>query len=334
MAKSEGRGSNALEGKQGWQTVPLKPAVAPTANHNAMNLSNKSNSEGKISPTESGTSSSQDLTKIYDNYKKKIQRVGRVPRLSEAEYFDALVASNVSEVTARKAAKVLSTNPPILIATSGKQGSGKDSITDKVLEKLGAKEYYHIMLSGVLKDETQEVLADIRSSNTREEAIDKVVRRNVERHEAEQVVAYAYEGAKSEPNVTTRDRTNWVRSMLQYWGLEVRRIQDEDYWLKKGIVLAADAIAEGRNIIITDIRFPNEVDRLQTIGFTAARLDITPETQSKRLQSRDGLTVDPATLVHPSETALDEYKGFNIRVSNDDVTMDEVVTNIIDIFNK
>lgn len=330
MARSGGRGSNAIEGSQGWQTVVPKPATAPTVSHKASKLiKNEKANETQI------VESFDEVNKTYKNYKNKIQRKGRAPKLSEEEYFNAFIDSGVNEFTARKAAKVLSTNPPILIATSGKQGSGKDSVTAKVLESLGAKENYHLLFSAVLKDEAQEILNDLRSSNNREEAIKKVMLHNVGMPEAEQVIEYAYEGARLEQEVTTRDRTNWVRLMLQYWGMEVRRNQDIDYWLKKGILLAAEAIANEEDIFITDIRFPNEVDRLQTIGFTIARLDVTPETQSKRLSGRDGiLTIDPKSLTHSSETALDDYKGFNIRLNNDEGTLEETVSNLVNLFNR
>jgi len=330
MAKSEGRGSNAVEGLQGWQSVTPKPAVAPTASHKASKLiKNEKGNEEII------VESFDEVNKTYENYKNKIQRQGRAPKLSEEEYFNAFIDSGLNELTARKAAKVLSTNPPILIAMSGKQGSGKDSVTSKVLETLGAKENYHLLLSAVLKDEAQEVLNDLRSSDSREEAIKKVMLHNVGKAEAEQVVEYAYDGAKAEPDVTTRDRTNWVRLMLQYWGMEVRRDQDIDYWVKKGILLAADAIVKREDIFITDIRYPNDVERLQTIGFTVARLDIMPETQAKRLADRDGiLTVDPKSLIHSSETALDDYKGFNIRLNNDEGTIEDTVNNVVNLFNR
>ena len=332
MAKNQGRGSNAFEGKKGWQPVAPKFSVAPTPNHSALNGADKVNDKQTIITLP--ISPGEELNKIYNNYKKKIQRTGRAPRLSEEEYYKAFIVSGVGKETARKAAIVLSTNPPILIATSGKLASGKDSITAKVAEKLGCSNYYHLLLSAPLKDEAQIVLDDIRASHNREEAIVKVMSQNVQRHEAMQVVKYAYDEARNEPEVTSRGRTAWLRIMLQYWGMEVRRNQDIGYWLNKATLLAANAIAEGKDIIVTDIRFPDEVDRLQSIGFTVARLDITPEVQAKRLEGRDGLNVDAATLNHASEVSLDSYVGFNIRVENNEGTMDEVVDNVLEIFNR
>lgn len=319
MVKSAGRGSNAFDGLKGFQKTTPKPSVAPTA-------SLISSVNQPIALTEI---QSPKLVKVYELYKNRVQKKGRASILSEEEYFNALIESGVKEDIARKASKVLSTNPPFLVATSGKLASGKDTITDAVLKKLGGENYYHLSLSAPLKDEAQEVLGDIRSAKDRPAAIRKIMTHNVPRKQAADVVQLAYFGAITQPNVTTRDRTNWVRSMLQYWGVEVRRVQDEAYWLDKAVLNAAEAISSGKNIIITDVRFPDEVERLQTIGFTVVRLDITPETQAKRLHGRDGLEIDPLALTHATEVSLDDFKGFNIRVNNDEVTLDEVVDNII-----
>lgn len=322
MSKSEGRGSNTKEGLKGFQKVIQKPVNIPTAN--TLNP--------PMQPMASPLIQAPKLVKAYELYKNRVQQKGRAPILSEEEYFNALVEYGVDESIAKKASHILATSPPLLIGTSGKLASGKDTITDAVINKLGGGEYYHLSLSRPLKDEAQEVLEDIRSSKSRQEAIKKIIARNVGRQEAFDIVNLAYFGAKTQPDITTRDRTNWIRSMLQYWGVEVRRAQDESYWLNKAILNAAEEISKGKNIIITDIRFPDEVERLQTIGFTVVRLDITPETQIARLRGRDGLEIDPDALAHATEVSLDDFKGFNIRVNNDEITLDEVVDNIVDEF--
>ncbi len=56
------------------------------------------------------------------------------------------------------------------------------------------------------------------------------------------------------------------------------------------------------NYMITDVRYPNEADALKEIGGELVRLERHPD--------RDSM-VDEKTKQSISETALDDYKGFN-----------------------
>ena len=84
------------------------------------------------------------------------------------------------------------------------------------------------------------------------------------------------------------------RLLLQWWGTDYRRSQDEDYWVKQLKKVVEQDKPEFA--LITDFRFPNE----------AKILDFKVKIE------RDVLIND-----HPSEHALDNFKDWDIVLLND-----------------
>lgn len=312
------KGSNSQKGTKGFIKATPKPAKAPTAIFGI--ISTEASKEDSPKPS---------ALSQYETFKSKVQKEGRSQIRSAEEYQTSLIGFGVDPETARKAAEVLANNPPFLLATSGKLASGKDTIAEAVMKEFHSEVKHHLSFAAPLKDEAQEILGILRSSQTPEEAVKRIVDFDVPLDKAEHIVDIAYEAANAEPNINTRDRTPWVRLLLQYWGVEVRRANNPDYWRNKAILIAADKIASEIPIMVTDARFPGEVEALHEIGFTVVRLEITPETQAKRLGSRDGLAVDPKALVHETETALDNFTGFNLIVDNNEKSIEEIVAHII-----
>jgi hypothetical protein len=61
-----------------------------------------------------------------------------------------------------------------------------------------------------------------------------------------------------------RDRHPKVRRLQQIYGTEIRREQDENYWLKEFAFTALGYAAAGnRGVVVSDIRFPNEATILR-----------------------------------------------------------------------
>ena len=94
-----------------------------------------------------------------------------------------------------------------------------------------------------------------------------------------------------------------VRRLLQWWGTDLRRKDDPDYWVKRTMerlektqILPAftDAIP-----VFTDVRFPNEANAIRAKGGLIVRVLAPIETREKRLG-----TLPPE---HASETAMDDY---------------------------
>lgn len=107
----------------------------------------------------------------------------------------------------------------------------------------------------------------------------------------ELVDAVGWEAAKEVPE---------VRRLLQKMGTEVgREILGEDIWVRTALAKAA---AIDGPVVITDVRFRNEVDAVRAAGGMLLRVN-RPSVVS--------------TDTHPSETALDDYDEFDAVLVND-----------------
>lgn len=60
------------------------------------------------------------------------------------------------------------------------------------------------------------------------------------------------------------DETPKPRSLLQWWGTDYRRAQHPDYWVKR-LKATLDA-HEPEVALITDVRFPNELEAIRSWG--------------------------------------------------------------------
>lgn len=54
-------------------------------------------------------------------------------------------------------------------------------------------------------------------------------------------------------------KPDWFRALLQEYGTEVRRADDEDYWVRMVSTRLRLTPIRERNFVISDVRFPNEV---------------------------------------------------------------------------
>ncbi len=126
------------------------------------------------------------------------------------------------------------------------------------------------------------------------------------------------------PNsIFTKPYSYEVRRLLQWWGTDLRREQDPDYWVKKGIGFALELAVScpvDSLIVFTDVRFGNEAEAIRKIGgkvlevvapnrVRAARTGgmVTPSHASEEIDFEvDGLIengVDGADPVCTSEIA-------------------------------
>ena len=318
------KGSNAKPEHKGFQSVIKKPAKAPVT----LNKSIKSHDNGAEIPLQGNVDATH-----YNALLAKAKVKSKYPMLTREDYLVALIRYDVPEAIAKKAAMILSKNPPLLVAASGKMASGKDTIILEVLKHLNTSpDYKRLSYAAPVKTETQEIL-DILRNNSKTSALKLLKELGATGEQAKHVIDIAYDEANNEPELTSHDRTPWIRLTLQYWGVEVRKSKEENYWIKKAVHRAAEYIVDGSSVLVTDARFPGEVKALQDIGFLVFRLNVTPEVQASRLMARDGLLPDERALVHSTETALDSYEGFNLTLDNNDASVDAVVNKIIKFYN-
>lgn len=127
-------------------------------------------------------------------------------------------------------------------------------------------------------------------------------------HYADMVKAYAklyyhWDGNKNEEG----------RQLLQTLGTDIVRASDPDYWTD----MVGRFIKATRGyydvVLIPDARFPNEIEHLDDLGLNVTAIRINRYDNGKPF-------VNPAMteeqLMHPSETSLDNYCGFDYVVEN------------------
>lgn len=112
------------------------------------------------------------------------------------------------------------------------------------------------------------------------------------------------------------DGNELYRLMMQSWGTDVRRADDPYYWVKRTMNTVRKNAIKGVTTIIDDCRFTNEADAILSACGVLIRLDIDPQEQLRRLTKIRGISHDNDILAHPSETQLDDYQKFSLRVDN------------------
>lgn len=263
-----------------------------------------------------------------------------------------LLADISDELTLARAKANLESGEVIFALFSGKMASGKDSVASATMKALGRENADHLSYAAALKDELNAIMGTIRNSKARRDArhlqgaVRPLVRRKLTRlhfaalvaqvcemhdlkpFQAQVIIRAVLPELRRDPSLNAYSRTPGIRRALQYLGTDVRRAVDTDYWAKKALCVAVEALAAGRDVYCTDARFPNEVSLAALVGARTVRLDIPAELQEQRLFARDGIKPSEEALNHESETALDDYDSFDLRMDNTgafEVTVEIVV---------
>jgi len=218
----------------------------------------------------------------------------------------------------------------ILLGISGRMASGKDTIGPKLVNELGYGENsFHEFFAKALKSEATQIIEAIRVSKTKDEAADKISRElQVLEEHARGAISILWVDVKGGTASTGYDRTDSVRKVLQFWGTDVRRRQDEDYWVKQTMHAMIAQLANGHSVFLTDARFENEVDAIKRVGGYSVRLKVSREVQIARIKNRDGIDPSLAALDHESEKALDDYETegkFSVIVDTDNLDSNGVL---------
>ena len=157
-----------------------------------------------------------------------------------------------------------------LIAISGKIGVGKTTIAQKIIAALDSG-WQRTSFAILLKEEVAERFHfDVR-------------------------LAYSTAGKETVIKLPDGSRKT-VRELLQWYGTDVVRAKDRDYWIRAmGKHLA---VSKGKvdGLVIDDVRFPNEANLVRLHkGFLV------------RVEPYQGYV---PLSDHASETALDNYRSF------------------------
>lgn len=241
-----------------------------------------------------------------------------------------------------------------IIGFSGKKAAGKDTLASNFIEALDGKASFTPISTGI-KNEASEMFALFYSWITTEKKIheqnvksgqtsahldiSKLASQRQERHarriasfakkfntthkHAEVMYTTVYPLLKSRPDVTGYNRENEVISVLQFLGKDVRQPQDDVYWTRKMLWSVIVNASKGLTSLIPDVRFLHDANSVKECGGYLIRADIDRAEQLKRLQIRDNIDVSNDILDHPSETALDDYQGFDLRFNSSDKSAEE-----------
>lgn len=236
-------------------------------------------------------------------------------------------------------------NPYPLIAITGKMGSGKDTIGGKLCSKVNGRAGIKYFFSHPLKEEVNDFIRSLHNPtesrfryllNTRgyrriaNERLSSEF--NIELEDSyfiyDKLIGNFFERLTclmtGDLSLNSYDRTPEVRRVLQYWGTEIRRKDDENYWVKIALTKIISLLNAGEVVFVTDARFTNEVEALRGAGGVIVRLEISQEEQARRIKERDGIQISEEAKAHSSETDLDNKEHLFDIIVNTDIFIDEV----------
>lgn len=198
-----------------------------------------------------------------------------------------------------------------VISFSGRKGYGKDFWSNYIIETY--TNVKKVAFADVLRSEVDKILELIENHKSIEE-IAKAV--NATPKEIEEFISIYNTSDIKYPELNSHSRTNVMLKLLQKWGSDVRRNNyDKGYWINK---LYNEIISignkQGITFVISDARFPNEVDFVHKMKGLAINIIISDEEQIRRLNARDGFVPDITQLSHISETGLDNYSNFDLTI--------------------
>lgn len=242
-----------------------------------------------------------------------------------------------------------------ILGFSGKFGAGKDTVAKAVMDQL-FESWTHLSFAYALKRESSDLYVScerdhLRPSFAYDTADGLVVPDVLEFPRPElpdgslaPIVPHAplpcgaslsdEEGGAVCGSVVARPvdgfaRTPEVRRLLQWHGTDLRRREDPDYWVRRGLDAARASLENGSAVAFTDVRFPNEAEALAAAGGIVIRVTIDPEVQLQRLLSRDGSLPPASAWGHRSDTALDDYEDFDLVVDNSG-SLEDTVARIVE----
>ena len=199
--------------------------------------------------------------------------------------------------------------PALVIA--GKMGYGKDYVGNLIKDNFSNVE--KISFADALKEEVEYIINLIRNNSSLEHIAYEM---NVSKDEIKPL-HIAMIAFKDINELTVKKKNSTIRFMLQYWGTDVRRKNNENYWVQKTVDKILEINKLGNVALITDGRFPNELKGVSELNGITIQLDISKEKQIENLLNRDGILPNKEAFNHPSETSYLEYKDFDLILTED-----------------
>lgn len=237
------------------------------------------------------------------------------------------------------------THGACLVGISGKMGSGKDTVASLLGERIpqsGENVVIRSFADG-LKDEVARIVTYALMSQSKQDFCDSVTSwSRISSTQAQELLKVLHPLIASlleqrvEANEVTAELLYrnpadkpLVREVLKFWGNDVRRAQNPDYWVDMAAVYAKEQVGSGVSCIIPDVRRQNEAGFINDSGGLLVRLNVSEKEQRRRLLSRDNKLSDRSAFTHITETDLDDYDRFDVILDTDNIGPEEVADSIM-----
>lgn len=188
----------------------------------------------------------------------------------------------------------------------GEMGSGKDyaakdflkNYEDKLKERHGVT-IGKLAFADVLRKELQFIMEEkLRGKSIQQIAFEQ----KATPQEVEELFHIVEDNQLKPKDVYAEEKPNGLREALVYWGTDVRRNQNPNYWTTKWKE-AVNKMKE-RLILVTDARFPNELDVLKNEETLFYYMNAPDVLRVARLILRDGEAFNEKQLSSKTETAI------------------------------
>lgn len=239
------------------------------------------------------------------------------------------LASTGNERAIAQATANINSGNVVILGVSGKKGAGKDTFAEGLKNIIEERDNKPVMLEAFgnpLKGEATSMIMQIEQfiqhdrSTYERDFLKRFADINSLTVNEARTVYELMKPVLERPHLKKID--GWTRSaevwdLLRLLGTDIRQPQDKLYWVKRVVQTICVNASNGISTIVSDVRFLHEVKALQAITGYVARIDVSPEVQAVRLGKRDNVKATVDATAHASETQLDEYENFDIRINND-----------------
>ncbi len=191
-------------------------------------------------------------------------------------------------------------NLPRHIGIAGRAGTGKDTLASLIV---GTYDYHKYSIAYTLKEEVIHFLS--KGITLDGIKFKKALRRyckDLSQASRFLTLRTLWKNNIDMMDVTYRETKEiWFREFLQWWGSDVRRVLDENYWL--------DRMPWTEKLVVPDVRFLNEVRRIKAEGGVTIYL-------CRNMNEYNGIFTAPE---HHSEALHPDDCDFRILWPRDDV---------------
>jgi hypothetical protein len=215
----------------------------------------------------------------------------------------------------------------MFISFRGEIGSGKTTAASHLCLK---HDFYRVSFADPLKDQVFDFLWE-SSTGSSQDLI--WTRFRVQTGERGMFPSPFYDFLGTElVEIDHNQKLQWVnerkaklRPLLQWWGTEYRRAENENYWVDKAEAYMRKLLTEGKSICMDDARFDNEFELIAALGGKQIFIDC-PMAEQRAIERSGGGAV--GIKGHASEALLDPNDPRNDGIVMNDTSFDEFLHKI------